>query len=207
MRVDLYGAVHKAQRYHLFQFAGKAGKADLADDIQRATLATEVRDIVRMLRDHARNEEHYIHPLFERLGTAARLLHEEHDALETSLGELLAIIETGRMQELYRVFARFLAEYLLHIDTEERVQAQVLWPALSDAELGEVLQRFKAERDPAEAAEDLRRFLPALSAPELAQMFRGIRASAPASVFQEATAQGRSALGPAGWAAVEKLLM
>lgn len=206
MRTDLYGMVHKAQRYHLFTFAQDLSRADLTNDGVRTDLARRVHGIVEMLRDHAANEERYIHPLFERLGAGADAIDTEHHALEARLAELVAIVDGGRWDELYRVTMRFIGEYLLHIDAEERAQAEVLWPNYSDAELTAVFVRFKAERDPAADRADLALFLPALSVPELTGLLGRIRGSAPERQRSDVFDLARSVLGRERWTEVERAL-
>ncbi len=115
-----------------------------------------------MLRDHAANEARYIHPLF-----AAESIEAEHRELEVQLNELEVIVSSERWSELYSSFMRFLGEYLLHIDAEERAQAEQLWPRYADAELMAVMQRFRSERAPEKAAADARFMIPALNAAEL----------------------------------------
>lgn len=177
MRTDLYGLVHKAQRYHLFGFARELSHADLDDAATRERLLGELRAIAEMLVDHADNEERYIHPLYAALGDGASRLTDDHRVLDAQLADWVRIAESGRWSDLYRASMRLIAEYVLHLDAEERAQADILWPGYTDAELGAVMARFKAERSPAAASKDLELMLPALSAPELRALLRGVRAA------------------------------
>ena len=79
MRVDLYTVIHKAQRFHMFHLANAIGGADLESDEAVDTLADRVREMIEHLRDHAHNEETYIHPLFDAAGGGAGPLRHEHD--------------------------------------------------------------------------------------------------------------------------------
>ncbi|MGC4066856.1 MAG: hemerythrin domain-containing protein [Polyangiaceae bacterium] len=206
MRIDLYGLVHKAQRYHLFAFVQQLGRANLDEPTQRAEIGAGVRDIVELLRDHADNEERYIHPLFANLGDGAAPLSREHHVLDERLAEVVAIVDMGRWEELYRSVTRLTGEYLLHIDAEERAQAEVLWPNYEDSALAEVLTRFKAERAPAKAQSDLMLLLPALNAKELAALFHTMRGSVPVPRFQGAVELAQRALGSHRWSEVEAML-
>ena len=170
MRTDLYGLVHKAQRHRLFGLGHELGTADIDDPATRARVASAVREIAAMLVDHAENERRYIHPLFAKVGGAAERIEREHHELEALLGQWVEIIDQRRWAELYRATMRIIGEYLLHIDAEERAQAEVLWPSYTDAELATVLARFKAERDPAAARADLALLMPVLSAPQRAAL-------------------------------------
>ncbi|HTQ06785.1 MAG TPA: hemerythrin domain-containing protein [Polyangiaceae bacterium] len=217
MRVDLYYLVHKAQRFQLFGFARELSRADLGDAGVRERVATEVRELVALLEDHARNEEKHVHPLFARSGGegaaagtagggAVESIEREHRALERHFAELTAVVDGGRWSEVYPATMRLIGEYLLHIDEEERAQAEVLWPRYTDEELGAVVARFKAERAPAAARADFSLMLPALSVPELARVLGGVRSSAPKEHADAMLDLARVALGAERWAQVEEVL-
>lgn len=170
MRTDLYGLVHKAQRHRLFTLGHDLGVADVDDPATRAQLARAVRQIASMLADHAENERRYLHSLFAKVSGAADRIEREHQEFETVLDRWVEIVDQGRWAELYRATMRIIGEYLLHIDGEERAQAEVLWPNYTDAELAAVMARFKAERDPAAARADLELLIPVLTAPQRAAL-------------------------------------
>ena len=169
MRVDLYGLIHKAQRFHLSTLLIRVGQTDVSDKRTMEHLAAELRGFVEHLRDHANNEEQYIHPLFDRIGGAATLEHE-HLELEGSLTRLETIVSTRDWEGLYAGLARFFGEYLLHLDEEETAQRLRLWPNYRDEELAAVLQRFKAERAPEASKADLELLAPALSPSEAGRL-------------------------------------
>lgn len=174
MRVDLYGLIHKAQRFHLSDFLIRVGKADPADQRSMELLATELRDLIAHLRDHAINEEVYIHPLLEQIGGAAAL-EREHLDLDERLTGLESVLSSRDWQGLYPRVARFFGEYLLHLDDEESAQRTSLWPNYGDEELAAVFQRFKAERAPESAKADLEFMLPALSTAERTRLVAPVK--------------------------------
>lgn len=204
MRVDLYGLVHKAQRFKLFTFAQELSRASLEPEPVRERLRESVRDIVRMLSEHARIEERYIHPLFAELGQPAATLEREHQELEVELTALSRIVDDGRWSELYRAVMRFIGEYLLHIDEEERAQSQLLWPSFTDEQLRAVFRRFQSERAPSEAERDLELFLPALSVEEAAALLGRVTDGASAEARKKVFALARAALGEERWNDVER---
>jgi hypothetical protein len=197
MRVDLYATIHKAQRFHMFELANAIGCADMGED--DATLAERVRHIIKHLRDHAQNEETYIHPLFDHAGSGADSLHQGHEELEADLQEIEHALGQGRQLDLYATYTRFLGKYLLHLSEEENAQKQVLWQHYDDHALNAVLDRFKAERPREKAAADFEFMLPALSLPELVRLFHGMKHAFPPNVFDRACDQGRRLLGPNKW--------
>jgi hypothetical protein len=167
VRVDLYGLIHKAQRFHLSNVLIRLGQTDASDEPAMARLGTELRGLVEHLRDHAHNEHTYIHPLFERLGGVAAL-ERDHLDLEADLAALEHLISSRDWQPLYGRVATFFGEYLLHLDEEETAQRTTLWPNYRDEELAAVFLRFKAERAPEAARADLEFMRPALNPSEAA---------------------------------------
>ena len=199
MRVDLYATIHKAQRFHMFELANAIGCADMGDDALAATLAERVGQIINHLRDHARNEEMYIHPLFDGAGSDADSLRHGHEELEADLQAIEHVLGEGRQHDLYAAYARFVGKYLLHLSEEEDAQKRVLWQRYDDHALKAVLDRFKAERPLEKAEADFEFMLPALSIPELARLFGGMKHAAPPHVFDRACDQARRLLGANKW--------
>lgn len=165
MRVDLYGLIHKAQRFHLSDFLIRLGKTNASDERSMELLGAELRGLIEHLRDHANNEEQYIHPLFEKIGGAATL-ERQHLDLEEGLTGLEQILSALDWEGLYGRVARFVGNYFLHLDEEETAQRTTLWPNYGDKELAAVFERFKAERAPERAKADLEFMVPALSPAE-----------------------------------------
>jgi len=201
MRIDLYGLVHKAQRSRLLTFAQQLARADLHDPTTRTQLESSVRELAELLRDHAENEQRYIHPLFAAVGPAAETLAAEHLELEAAIVDWCALAEASRWDELYRASMLIVARYLLHIDAEEQAQADVLWPHYSDAQLSEVMTRFKAERAPEDGRRDLVLFITSLSAPDLVDFLRGF-SSAPEPLRADVFGLAQRLLGAERWHAV-----
>lgn len=199
MRVDLYTFVHKAQRFHLFRLSEKLGMTDfgIAEEVDDVT--REVRQLIDHLKDHAHNEKHYIHPLYQSIGAAGEHFDKEHENLEAEIQKIEDIVLEKRWNDLYPTFARFLGIYLLHLDEEEAAQRDILWTKYQDKDLARVFMRFKAERPPHLPNSDFIFMLPSLSIPEITQMFRGMKASAPAPVFQGACDIAAKILEPNRW--------
>ena len=199
MRVDLYTFVHKAQRFHLFRLSEAIGSADLSQTEEADEIAGRVIELMEHLKDHAQNEKIYIHPLYQNVGSVGDHFDEEHESLETEIQKIEKIAQERRWNDLYKTYSRFLGVYLLHLDEEETAQHEILWKHYEDKDLGETFMRFKAERSPHLAKKDFEFMLPALSIPELTQMFRGMKASAPAQVFQDACNTATKLLPKTKW--------
>lgn len=204
MRVDLYTTIHKAQRFHMFELANAIGGTDLEAGDNAKALSARVRDIIEHLRDHAQNEETYIHPLFDAVGNGATPLRHEHDDLEADLERLERVLGDGRRHDLYPAYTRFVGKYLLHLSEEEDAQRQVLWPRYDDETLESVLDRFTAERPRDKAAADFVFMLPALSVPELAGLLRGMKHAVAADAFGHACEQAMRLVTADKWQQVAR---
>lgn len=186
MRVDLYTFVHKAQRFHMFRLCERIGSADFSQKAEAAEISNQFQELIEHLKDHAQNEKTYIHPLYQKISSVGGHFDKEHDDLEIEIHKLEKILKEERWSELYATYTKFIGTYLLHIDEEEGAQREVLWKNYEDDVLGATFMRFKAERPALLAKNDFEFMLPALSVPELTQMFQGMKASAPAQVFEGA---------------------
>lgn len=186
MRVDLYTFVHKAQRFHLFRLSEVIGSADLSQAAETSEISRQILELMEHLMDHARNEKTYIHPLYQKIGSVGGHFDDDHETLETEIQKIEKIVQEKKWNDLYTTFAKFIGTYLLHLEEEETAQRDVLWKHYEDEDLGAVFMRFKMERLPHLAKKDFEFMLPALSVPELTQIFRGMKASTPAEVFKGA---------------------
>lgn len=196
MRVDLYTTVHKAQRFALFRLGQEIGKTDFNNDTQAQATIGRLKQMIHLLRDHAANEEKYIHPLYRKLGTPPANLENEHLELDEGLRKLEKLIEETNWPGIYAAYNRFLSQYLAHLDEEEEAQRNILWAGMTDAEMGEVFMRFKGERAPQAALADLQLMFPALSTPEVIHILKGMK-SGPA--FEIACDIAKSSIDESSW--------
>jgi hypothetical protein len=202
MRVDLYSLIHKAQRFHLFRLANDLGQSDCSDNAAMAALAARVVQLVEHLHDHAHNEEHYIHPLYQRIGFDLAALESDHQALAGRLDALSTQVRGKHWDRLSSGVIALIADYLPHLEEEERIQRDVLWPAFGDGDLAAVMQRFKMERTPDASRSDLELLLPSMSVAEIARMFSGMKSSAPTTVYAGACQLAVGVLDAPRWTQV-----
>lgn len=203
MRVDLYTFIHKAQRFHMFRLSESIGATDFSETAEANAIAKQVLELVEHLKDHARNEKTYIHPLFQTKGSVRNHFDHEHENLEVEIQKIENVIHGKHWNDLYSTYTKFLGSYLLHLDEEEAAQRDLLWKHYEDKDLAAVFHRFKTERLPHLAKADFEFMLPALNIPELTQMFRGLKASASGPVFQNACDTAVKILAKNKW---EKIL-
>jgi hypothetical protein len=212
-RTDFYSFVHKAVRRRLFATAAAAACVDLADAAALARLDADLSDLLALLREHAANEERFIHPLLgshlPEAHTALTAEHQAHageiDALERYWGEVRAETDPERRDarglEFYRSLCGFIGHYLGHLADEERLLPEI-WRRTSEEQLRQVMAAFQSSRSPQQSERDLRLLLPALNRAERVQLLRRLRAGLPVPAFDRVCAAAEQALGPHDWPAV-----
>lgn len=216
-RFDLYSTIHKAIRVGLGEMQQRLGALDLeAEDEVRLT-ADALVDLLDLLRAHLGHENRFLHAAMElrRPGSAEATAHEhvEHeaaiDALQAQARALAATAGVERAtlaRELYRRFALFAAENLVHMHHEETVHNAVLWATHSDAELLAIHQAILGCQTPLSMARWLHWLAPALGAIELAPMLDGLRASLPADAFADLLARVAARQNPLQHARLRRAL-
>jgi hypothetical protein len=215
--VDLYRDIHKAIRTELFAVTTEAGRLDPSQGIARAALATQVRDVVAFLVAHAEHEDRAIQPTLEsRLPDLAERVEVDHLTLEARMDDLVAMAEESaaltvpdagaRMHRLYLELASFTSDYLAHQDVEERVIMPALEAAVGVEEVVLIHQAIVGSIPPDEMARSLSLMLPAMNVDDRVEMLGGMRAGAPAEVFDGVWSLARSVLDPTDVTALARRL-
>ena len=192
--VDLYRDIHKGIRSELFAITERAGNLDPSDQADRADLSAHVGRVVQLLVEHAEHEDDHIQPALEQhLPSLAEQVEGDHHRLEARI-QLLAeqaadLVDAAgnarwRAHQLYAELASFTSGYLAHQDLEERV----IMPSLEEiigAEGGAGIHgAIIGSMAPEEMARGLAVMLPAMNVDDRTEMLGGVRAHAPAEVFQ-----------------------
>lgn len=214
---DLYRDIHKGIRSELFAVTTSAGQTDPGDDAAVCALATHVRDVHALLESHAEHEDVVIQPLVEvHLPRIAEQVAVDHLTFERRTESLVALAadtagaaagDRRRMAHLLYVdLASFAGAYLAHQDLEERVLMPALQAAVGfEAVLG-MHQQIVGSIPPDEMARSLAFMLPAMNVDDRADMLGGMRASAPAEVFDGVWGLAGSVLEPADLTALARRL-
>jgi hypothetical protein len=215
--LDLYRDVHKGIRTELFSVTTEAASLDPSLGVARAGLARHVRDTVALLIEHAEHEDAAIQPVLEReLPDLAAKVAVDHEVLEARMEDLVALAEEAaeldavdaghRVHRVHLAVASFTGAYLEHQDVEERV----IMPALEDAVGVEAVvgihQAILSAIPPQEMAKTLALMLPAMNVDGRTELLGGMRAGAPAEVFDGVWSLAGSVLDPADLAAVASRL-
>ena len=215
-RVDLYRRIHKAIRLLLANLGARAAATDFAAAEELAALREETEDAFRLLASHAHHEETLMRPHLEGrgndLGPRLSTSHADQEAQMEGLSRRLAAIDPGapnadaQGHAFVLALSRFTAELLDHMADEEDLANPILWRALDDAALLAMQGGIMASTPPAEMATWRRLMIPAMSAPERAQLFEAMRATAPKEALEGAIAIARETLSPAAFATLARAL-
>ncbi|MET0902593.1 MAG: hemerythrin domain-containing protein [Acidimicrobiales bacterium] len=193
--LDLYKDIHKGIRAELFAVTGEAGRIDPSQGLARAALATHVSDVVHLLTGHADHEDAAIQPALEaHLPDLAERIEVDHLTLEARMDDLVemaseaasrtAIDPGAKVHRIYLALASFTSDYLRHQDIEERVVMPALEAAVGFPEVLTIHQAILGNMPPEEMAKGLAVMMPAMNIDDRATLLGGMRAGAPAEVFQ-----------------------
>ena len=210
--VDLYRDIHKGIRSELFGITMAAGSLDPSDRVHRLALSTRVHDAVALLVSHAAHEDEHVQPSIEaHFPALAERVEVDHLTLESRMETLndmadAAAFATADQREalhrLYLEFASFTSAYLEHQDVEERVIMPALERAIgSEAAVG-IHHAIVSSIPPAETATSLSLMLPAMNIDDRVELLGGMRAGAPAEVFEGVWGLARSVLTPGDYEAL-----
>ena len=204
---DLYKDIHKGIRSELFALTESAGCTDPGDEVAVAALAEHVRSVHALLEDHAEHEDAAVQPAIEQvLPSVAERIAVDHLAFErrgTLLVELASSAAVAPaadrrrlVHNLYLDTAAFVSTYLDHQDVEERVVMPALEAALGVPAIVAMHEAILASIPPADMGRSLALMLPAMNLDDRADLLGGMRANAPAEVFQGVWGLAGSVLDP-----------
>jgi hypothetical protein len=215
--LDLYRDVHKGIRTELFSVTTEAASLDPSLGVARAGLARHVRDTVALLIEHAEHEDAAIQPVLEReLPDLAAKVAVDHEVLEARMEGLVALAEEAaeldavdaghRVHRVHLAVASFTGAYLEHQDVEERVIMPALETAVGVEAVVGIHQAILSAIPPQEMAKSLALMLPAMNVDGRTELLGGMRAGAPAEVFDGVWSLAGSVLDPVDLAAVASRL-
>jgi hypothetical protein len=205
--LDLYKDIHKGIRSELFAITLEAGRTDATDRAGRRRLAERVAGVVDLLVTHAEHEDEAIQPSLEaHLPDLAAQVELDHLTLEARLHDLggwaMEVVEAPsaaareRLHALYVELASFTGAYLAHQDVEERQIMPALMDAVGFDAVLAMHQAIVGSIPPEQMAASLAIMLPSMDVDDRAELLGGMRAGAPAEVFEGVWALAGSVLAP-----------
>lgn len=209
-RYDMYLPIHKALRALMSDTLDAVGRADCDDAGEVAAALAQVRELLHICEQHLEHENRFVHAALERRrpGSSLRIAdeHIEHlreidrlRRLAAEVGDATGIERYVVAGRLYGELAHFVAENLIHMEIEEREHNVALWSAYTDAELQAIEGELVASIPPAEMAVLARWMLAHNQHGFRVAMLGGLRAHAPAEVFEGMLGVARACLGERDW--------
>lgn len=210
-RFNLYAGIHKALRAFMVDTLTAVGRVDPTDDADVSQAAARVDELMALCTSHVAHENNFVHPALDaRCPGVAQPVAQEHEqhlhhiaSLRDAARGLIAQDAAERepaLQALYLALALFVADNFLHMHAEEMVHNSALWASYSDAELIGIHDALLATVPPAEMMLVMRWMLPQLNALERLGVMQGMRADAPAPVFEGLLTGAKGQLNQRDWA-------
>ena len=191
--LDLYRDIHKGIRSELFGVTLEAGRIDPSVRGNRVDLAGRIRSAVDLLVSHAEHEDRAVQPAIElHLPVYAETIASDHVAIEGRMDTLVEMADAAveavdtyaAVHRLYLELGSFTANYLEHQDFEERVVMPALDLAIGVPAVAEIHGAIIGSIPPDEMAQSLALMLPAMNVDNRTELLGGMKANAPAEVFE-----------------------
>ena len=189
--VDLYREVHKGLRLALFELAQAAGALDNSIQNSVDSFADLFTDVDMMLVTHHGHEdgERLTGLIRRNAPEAAARVQSAHDQIDATLGELRTLVSELRSgapvaARIYDGVVRFVADYLDHMADEERVVMPALQASVPVDELMAITMEIRTSVPPPDMCVFLRYMLPAMNTDERVGTLGGMKAGAPAEIFE-----------------------
>lgn len=186
--------IHKALRLFMSDTLQRLGAVDVDDEASLQPACAQVRSLLGLMRSHVHHENDFVHTAIEaRRPGGARRTSDDHvhhlqaltdlDDEAFALQHALPADRAALALRLYRHLAVFVGENLEHMAVEESENNAALWELYRDDELMALHDQLLASVGPEEMALIIRWMAPALTPRELAELFTGMKAQAPAPAF------------------------
>jgi hypothetical protein len=212
-RYNPYTNIHKGLRAFMADTLITVGQTDGQDAEQVEAASAAVRSLLVLCRAHLDQEDRFIHPALESCAPHSSVScaedHFEHlrefNQLELHLEHALLLTSVGAADapqvwlSLYLHLNQFVAENYLHMQKEEQENMAVLWRHYSDEQLMALSKQLVASITPEEMALSMRWMLPNLNHHERLVMLGGLKAQAPAHVFNERMVAVKAVLNQRDW--------
>jgi hypothetical protein len=189
---------------------------DFSDEEQARDAVAELKHLMEMLHEHAMYEDTTV------LAAARKFDAELVDNLESEhreLGNRQAVVDeaVSRVEsaasaaerieagaELNRCVNEFIGFYLTHLAHEERTILPASLKFFNDQELLGMRVAVQRSVSPGRFEEWMRWMFPAISMPELTEIFSGLNAHAPRPFFLAMSQIARVSLGEVRWRKVQQ---
>lgn len=190
VQVDLYREIHKGLRLALFDLISVAGALDTADVGSVEAFTGLFGDVDMMLQTHHTHEDGAaLGALIRDHATSVvNVIEEAHETSENRLLELRSMVASlaggvDNAREIYDAVVTFTADYLGHMDVEEKQVMPLLHASVPGEELMAITMAIRTSVPPPDMCVFLRYMLPAMNLDERTATLGGMKAGAPPEIF------------------------
>lgn len=208
-RVDIYTPAHKGLRALVSQTAKEIHTADYSSPADLERIADAVDRTLEFMDEHARAEETVIHAALREVEpevvATLETQHHELDAIAERVRALASAVRAAKedptnaaaaLTALDRAFSRWIGGHLVHMVNEEENSLPALWKHFDDARIIGLRTSIQNTLGPERMAQWLRLFFRGMSVPEVGDMLAGVKAAAPAPVYEQMARLAQDELGP-----------
>lgn len=217
-RVQMFDTPHKALRLAFGQLLNQAGKTDFSTLKAVQQLKNLMADVFALVHSHSHSEDEICFPELDKIAPEATRhdraehirLHQKLDDLTTMMNSIFTAVKMGQDEQvagraLYTELCQLHAEMLIHMMEEERDTQPVFWQYMTDAELKAFEPRILGSMSPEISQLWLRYILPSAPHNDRVALLGGIRANAPAPVFEQVMGLAQQVLSEEEWLALGRV--
>jgi iron-sulfur cluster repair protein YtfE (RIC family) len=215
MRMRLFGPIHKGIRHILNTRVLQLGQLDLRVVADVKSQSDEVRRSFEVLHVHAAGEEEFVFPyveekdpdLFTRLMSDHQAFTQIMNSLEQQVRALIVDEErTIKGNDVAQAFNDFVAKYSVHMLVEETMVTPILWDAITDNQIVEIIGKMSMKAAPEVSQYFLQYLVQATNPMERIGVLSGMKSLMPPAVFQGALQIVQKALSTKEWDALRQAL-
>ncbi|MFO7670278.1 MAG: hemerythrin domain-containing protein [Bacteroidales bacterium] len=182
---DIYARIHKGLRKALFELSELAGKVNPGSTPEVDHLKKLGRRVFEFLELHAEIEEKFQLPLLEAQNPEfVTTDHGEHQQLEGIIADLKEALdqlspnrsEEGDFYRYYLELNEFIGKYLLHMNHEETVTAELFLKYCQNEDMQSTIEAINGYTTPDQKFLALSYFMPAISQQERIVFLAGVKA-------------------------------
>lgn len=219
IRFNPFRQVHKGLRALLFETGILLQHNDFSSEEEVNSAVKAVRLVLYLFHGHANIEDTKVFPVIApqapEIVAAFEAEHEKDSALsselETCCERLLqaASVESRSRagQQLLHQYNEFVAFNLSHMNREETTINEILWRYFTDQELQQMVAEVGRTTPPEENRHFMFWMLKGNSKKELVAWLQGVKATAPAEVYDGLYALAQATLSKERWAGIAPFLI
>lgn len=217
-KTDLFTFIHKSIRSMIYNAGSKLQTTDFGDAGETMLMLASFKADLVLLHEHAEHEDNIIFPEIQNSEPLMiKELNDEHKVLEEKLNSINLLIEKIERtlnaeerlalgSELNFMFNDFAASYLAHMNHEEATVLEASFKYLSDEELIAIRTRIQTKIPPERYKIWLNWMLSSLNNIELTGLLGGMKASAPAHIFENVINTAQSVIENERWLKIKNKL-